>query len=414
MDVTLPFETWSPYALSLLIGFMVGFQRERTDPTIAGIRTFPLLTLFGTICGTFADRFTPWLVVGGLIAVVGLIVVGSPRPRDPEHSSVTTEAAMLVMYALGVVIPFCDAWLAIILAAVVALLLHFKPALHGLVARIGERDLNAIVQFVIVSCIVLPLVPVTEWGPGGVINLHETWWMVVLMVGIGLSAYVLYKWFGSEAGVLLSGVLGGAISSTATTATYAKRSKGSAGTALLAAVIVLFAAATAYTRQLIEIAVVAPHFMAAAALRLGPVGGTILLAALVGFVRVRKEKPKLPEPENPAELKVALLFAALYSVVHVAAALAKTYGGATGLYVIAGLSGLTDIDAITLATSRQVSSGGLDPDTGASALLLASLTNTAFKLGMVGVLGSRRMLLFVGIGFCAALAVGAVVFFFMR
>jgi uncharacterized membrane protein (DUF4010 family) len=226
------------------------------------------------------------------------------------------------------------------------------------------------------------------------------------MVGISLAGYVAFKIFGAKAGTLLGGLLGGLVSSTATTASYARRSTKLPGSANLAALVIMIASTTVFVRVLVEVAAVAPgNFM-----QIGPPLATMLAAccviAAVAFRFNRDRSAELPAQENPAELKSALIFGALYAVVILAVAAAKDHFGSSGLYAIAVLSGLTDMDAITLSTAQLVNNGTIEINTGWRVILVASLSNLAFKAGIVAALGNRGLLRRISILFGLAVLSG--------
>ncbi|HEY6553477.1 MAG TPA: DUF4010 domain-containing protein, partial [Vicinamibacteria bacterium] len=315
----------------------------------------------------------------------------------------------LLMYGVGAYLAVGPIQVAVVLGGAVAVLLHFKQELHGLAARIGDRDFRAAMQFVIISLIVLPVLPDATYGPYDVLNPREVWWMVVLIVGLSLAGYVAYKLFGAGAGTVLAGILGGLISSTATTASYARRSRESPDLSRLAALVVMLASTVVYGRVLVEIAAVARGRLLDLAPPLAAMLGVCALVAGVAWLLGRDGDGELPKQENPAELKAALLFGALYAAVLLAVAFARDRFGAAGLYMVAAISGLTDVDAITLSTSRLVQGGRLDADTGWRAILLASMSNLGFKAGIVAVLGSRALLGRIVLLFGAAMAGGGLI-----
>ena len=289
--------------------------------------------------------------------------------------------------------------LAVALGAGVAVLLHLKPVLQGLVARIGDADFRAIMSFVVVSLVVLPVLPDRTFGPYHVLNPREIWLMVVLIVGIGLAGYLGYKLLGARGGSLLGGLLGGLISSTATTVTFARRAREQGGASGPAAAVILLASAVAFARILVEIGVVARAFFRTAALPLGLLTLLFLAVALVSWLRQAGREQAVPEPKNPSELKGALVFAALYAVILLAVAAARDYLGSRGLYAVAVISGLTDVDAITLSTANLVRAGGLEAGTGWRIIALAALSNLGFKAGAVALLGRRALLARVALGY---------------
>jgi uncharacterized membrane protein (DUF4010 family) len=292
---------------------------------------------------------------------------------------------------------------------VVALLLHFREPLHEFAGKMGENDLRAIMQLVLIALVILPLLPDRAFGPYGVLNPYQIWWMVVLIVGLSLAGYVAYKMFGADAGAALSGVLGGLISSTATTVSYARQSRETPETARLAALVVMVASAVVFGRVLVEIAAVAPRQLVVMGPPIGAMLGVAVLISIGAWFLGRDSAAEPPKPENPAELKSALVFGALYAAVLLAVAFARDRFGTAGLYAVAGISGLTDVDAITLSTSRLVNGGGVDPRTGWRAILLAALTNMVFKAGIVAVLGSRGLFGRIALLFGMAILGGAAI-----
>lgn len=405
-------DLFQTLGISLGLGLLVGLQRQHDQSELAGIRTFPLITLFGTICGFLAQDFGGWVVALGLVSLAGLVVVANLMRSKTANFDVglTTEAAALLMYALGAYLVHGDGTVAVAVGAVVAVLLHLKDTLHRAVAKIGQKDLKAIMQFVVISLIILPVLPDETYGPYDVLNPHNIWLMVVLIVGIGLSGYFAYKVFGQKSGTLLGGVLGGLISSTATTVSYARRTKGNSETSTtLAAIVIFIATAVSFVRVVAEVAVVAPGTLPTVAPPLAAVFLLMLVLGTVTYFFKGDNEDKMPEQGNPAQLKTALVFGLIYAAVTLATAFAQDKLGSSGLYVVAVISGLTDVDAITLSTSRLMHLGNLELQTGWRTILLAALSNIAFKAGLVGVLGSRAVFGRVALLFGIVLAGGLLV-----
>jgi uncharacterized membrane protein (DUF4010 family) len=398
-------------AVALGLGLLVGLQRERMDSAIAGIRTFALITVLGTVAAQLGQVFGGWMVAVGLLAVAGLVTAGnlSRLPQGKADPGQTTEFAAVLMYGIGAWVVVGSMTQAVVLGGVVALLLQLREPLHEFAGKIGEQDIKAIMQLVLIALVILPLLPDRAFGPYGVLNPYQVWWMVVLIVGISLLGYVAYKLFGAKAGTVVAGILGGVISSTATTVSYARRTKEDPGISRLAALVVMIASAVTFVRVMAEIAVVAHGSFLALAPPLAVMLGVAVVLSLVAWLIDRHAAQEPPEPANPAELRSALLFGVLYAAVLLALAFARDRFGTAGLYSVAALSGLTDVDALTLSTARLVDGGHLAAADGWRAILLAILVNLVFKGAIVAVLGSRRMLGRVAVLFAAALAAGGVV-----
>ncbi|MBF8964124.1 MgtC/SapB family protein [Pontibacter sp. FD36] len=387
-------ELFQVLAISLGLGLLVGLQRQHDNAQIAGIRTFPLITLFGSLTALMAQQLGGWIVGAGLLATAAIVVAANLlKKREPiPDIGQTTEAALLLMYVIGAYLVFGSKTVAVALGATVAVLLHLKATLHGIVARIGQQDLTAIMQFVVISLVILPILPNTEYGPYQVLNPHNIWLMVVLIVGIGLLGYFVYKIFGNRAGTFLGGVLGGLISSTATTVSYARRTKNAKGSGQMAAIVIFIASTVSFIRILTEVVIVAPTTLPAVAPPLLAVIALMVVTGLVAYFANKEESDQMPEQENPAQLKAALVFGAVYGLVILATAAAADYLGDSGLYIVAIISGLTDVDAITLSTSRLMNLGNLSPESGWRVILVAGLSNIAFKGALVGFLGNKGLL----------------------
>lgn len=389
--------------IALGLGLLVGLQRERAQSPLAGIRTFALLTLLGTVSGLLGA----WAVAAGAIGVALLLVAGNlMRAESEEHPGLTTEVAVLLMYAVGAYLAVGHEAVAVAVGGATALLLQFKEPMHAFVARMGEKDITAIMQFVLIALVILPVLPDQAYDAFGVLNPRKIWLMVVLIVAINLGGYITYKLLGEQVGTLLGAILGGLISSTATTVSYARRTKETPEMVGLATVVMLIATTVAYLRVMIWIGVVAPTHWWSMGLPLLVMLGLMGLLAAGAFLFYRGEERSMPEQQNPAELKTALIFGGLYAGVLFAIAAAKQYLGDTGLYGVAILSGLHDMDAITLSTSQLVQQGHLQADTGWRLVLIASLANLVMKGIIAAVLGLRllawRIAAFYGLG----LAVG--------
>lgn len=397
--------------LSLLLGLLVGLQREHAAHGMAGMRTFPLITLSGTVAALLGLEFGGWIVAAGWLGIVAVLALGAllqVRQNGAADLGTTTYAAGLLMYAVGALLVAAPLGVGVAVGGGVAVLLQFKPELHGFVRKLGDQDVRAIMQFVLITCIILPVLPDEAYGPFSVFNPQKTWLMVVLIVGMSLGGYIVYKFLGQDAGILLGGLLGGVVSSTATTAGYARMARASAAGRRVAAIVVAIASAVVFLRVLVIAAVVAPAFLAAAAPPLGILLVLATLPALARWYRVRRRAGPLPEQKNPTQLKSAIAFGLVYAGVLFALAAAKEYLGGRGLYMVAVLSGLTDMDAITLSTSRMVGDAALDPATGWRLIVAAAMSNLVFKAAMAGSLAGWALFRQLAALFAAPLVGGAV------
>jgi uncharacterized membrane protein (DUF4010 family) len=280
------------------------------------------------------------LLPAGLLAGTGMLIVAYARVGPGEDPGTTTVAAAGVAYLLGALAGLGEAPLATALAIVVTALLYFKPELESVTATLSREEQVAMLQFLVITFIVLPILPDRTYGPYGVLNPRQIWLMVVLIAGVGVASYVAMRIAGERHGTLLTGLLGGLVSSTATTALYARRSAEAPGSAQVALVVVSLANLVVLVRVAAYSAVVAPDILP----RLLPVLGLALAAGVVvvAFLFVRADRGArlaLPAARNPAEIGMALRFGALYAAVLFAAAWMEDAIGSRGLYLATALSG---------------------------------------------------------------------------
>jgi len=399
--------------LSLGMGLLVGLQREYVSSKTAGIRTFPLITITGTVCGLLAKEFDVWILVAGFLGVISLLIIGSiQKIKDKqEGSGITTEAAVLLMFSLGAYLVFGEPIVAVVLTGVTTVLLHFKTSLHGWVDKIGEQDLRAVMQFVLITMVILPVLPNTTYDQYKVLNPRDIWLMVVLIVAISLSGYFAYKLLGDKIGALSGGILGGLISSTATTVSYSKIAARNIPAGKFAAFVIITASAISLVRVLIEIRIVSPSsFMNLAFPLVAELAVMIILTGILSF-KQRKGDFKMQDQKNPAELKSAITFGLLYAVISFLSAAAKHKLGNEGLYIVSILSGLTDMDAITLSTAKMTEQKSIDASLGWRLILIAFLSNLVFKGGMAMVIGGKELGKTIALLFGISILTGLAIFF---
>jgi uncharacterized membrane protein (DUF4010 family) len=411
MDLSTVFEH---LGIGIGLGLLVGLQRESVSSRLAGVRTFPLVTVLGSVCGLLSQSQGGWVIAAGLVALAAIIMMGKVAEfkEGPADPGLTTEISLLLMYVVGAYLTIGYKEVAIALGGAVAVLLQFKGLLHGMVSRLGDNDLKAIMQLALISLVILPVLPNHAFGPYTVLNPRQIWWMVVLIVGISLVGYVAYKFFGSSAGVFWGGIFGGIISSTATTLSCSRRTEEVPGTERLSAITIMIASTILFFRLLVIIGAIAPAFLPSA----GP--PLLLLLALLCAVslflwdRGRDKTTLMPAPGNPSNLRPAIMFAFIYGVTLLCVAAAKEHFGSTGMYTVAALSGLTDLDAITVSVSQLVGAGRLAAAHGWKLIVLATMANFVFKGGLIFVVGSRRLFKRVALPFSLAIITGMALIYF--
>lgn len=397
-------EALPQFLTSLAIGMLIGLERERNPSAKAGLRTFTLVALFGTLSAMISSKTgSTWLLVAGLCIVGAMIIAAyfnsSSEDKDP---GTTTIAALLLCYSLGAIVWYDQARLAIMLAITTTTLLYFKPELRGMTQRLTRRDLVSILQFLVLTFIILPILPDQNYGPYGAFNPYQAWMMVVLISGLSLAGYVALHWSGNRYGPALLGLMGGMVSSTATTLAYARHGRDNEDMVHLSTLVILIASQVVLVRLMVISALISPAVLPSLLLPLGIGLAFGVIAILLGWKKLNSNTV-LPKPTsaNPTEIPAALGFALIYVVVLLCAAWLSDFAGNSGLYAVAAISGLTDVDAITLSSLRLFDLEKLSGTHATISISIAFLTNMLLKFGLVFFIGGKKLALHVLAGFLA-------------
>lgn len=396
-------------AFALALGLIIGFQREQKQFTLAGIRTFPILSLIGFFCAQFEN---PWILPAGLVAVTIIVARGMGTREEIKASGVTTEVTAIFVVLMGAGFAGIKNYEMVIVAGgICALLLHLKQSMHGWVKHLNTIEIHAIMQFILIAFVILPLLPDRTYDEFNVINPRKIWLMVVLINGISLVSFSVQKIIGAAAGTIWTGILGGLISSTATTVTLSRRSVLYPSLYFLVPALVI-ASTAAFLRIFAEIYFVAPLTFEAVSLPLAVLFATMVGLSCIAYYITSKHKKIEVEHGDPAQLKAALVFGFLFAVILYASAWTRHNYGEQGLYIVSLISGLIDIDAVTLSTAQLVEERKVNPDTGWRLIITAFLSNLGFKSVLVLTIAKgpirNQVLLYFGI----SLVAGIIVLFF--
>ena len=386
------------FGAALGLGMLIGLERERTrgeERTFAGVRTFSLVALLGAT-SVFAgiQAGIPWVVGVVFLAVVAVVAVAYYVTAKGGSVGATTEISLLLTFLIGSMCAWNQVGVAGAVTVAAMLLLALKGWLHNLARHIEASDVEATLKFAIITLIVLPLVPNTNFGPEGleVINPYKTWLMVVLIAGLNFLGYVLVKVVGREHGLGITGLLGGLVSSTAVTLSFSQRSRVEPGLAPVLALAILLAWTVMFFRVVLEVGVVNISLVKDLALGMVLMGSVSLAICFLLWRRGRRtEKAEVDSGRNPFELGDAIKFGALFAVVIFAASAAQAYFGDTGLYLAGALAGLTDVDAIALSMANLAREDPASSDAAARTIVIAVISNTMVKCGMAIWLGAPSM-----------------------
>ncbi|HWR96954.1 MAG TPA: DUF4010 domain-containing protein [Candidatus Methanoperedens sp.] len=389
-------------ATALLIGALVGIEREKHKVAggnvgIAGVRTFTLIALVGAVAAALTRELnSPWVLVAALTLVAGILIAGYvelARVR-PQEIGMTTEAAAMTVCLLGAMCVLGHPGLAAALGIVTAALLAYKQPLHGLVGLINHDELYAGLRLLIASFVVLPLLPRRTIDPWDALNPYSLWLLVVLICTLSLAGYVATRWLGRGRGTALTGVTGGFVSSTAVTLSFARRSREAGadadGDALACGILLSWA--VMFVRVLIEVLVVHPGLVAQVAPAFAAMGAAAAAAAWWHYRCASSAAAAGGELvlHSPFSLTEAVKFALFFGLVLVVFKIVQGHYPEQGPLVVAGLAGLTDVDAVTLSMAKYALGGGSER-VATAAIVIASLTNTLVKCALAAALGSAAL-----------------------
>jgi uncharacterized membrane protein (DUF4010 family) len=410
------------FATALLIGALIGVEREKRKSEglegIGGLRTFILLALIGAVAG-FLSRGdgVPWVLLAAFLPVSALVFAGSSLNSRAEDGTfgLTTEIAAVAVFLLAAMTMLGHRELAIGLGVVTAAALAYKQPLHGLVAKLGWDDVYAGVRLLVATFIILPLLPDRTLDPWEALNPYKLWLLVILISSLSLVGYVATRWLGAGRGTALTGITGGLVSSTAVTLSFARRSRDEPAAGAALACGILLAWAVMFGRVLVLVLAVNAGLVYPLLPPFAAMGLLTLLAAWLLYRRGGKATGPQDVPlRNPFSLTAAAKFAVVFAAVLLLVKVTQFYFPGGGVYIVAALAGLTDVDAITLSMAEYAKSN--PPTVAAIAVVIAAISNTVVKCGMVTTLGGpalRRPLLLTTAGVMVA-GIGGVAVMWLR
>ena len=385
--------------IALLLGFMVGMQRtmsrlSKGEQSFAGSRTFALFALMGYLAGWLGETIDGFIFAA--TAVVGLLVGISYYLKVTRFhkTGMTTQIAAVVTFFLGLMVYADLEHYAIFIAVTMVVLLEIKPHLQKFESHLSATDIDAAVLLLAMSFIVLPVLPNEMIGPYALFNPYKTWLMAVIIAAISFVGYAAVKLLGQKHGVFITGAAGGLVSSTAVSVSLSKMYAGQRPFLDSYAGGVAVACTFMYLRVLFEAAVIHPALAKALAPAYLAAAGTGLLFSYYLFTRAQTADIQLEErtlAKNPLQLSEALKFGLLFGVIYGAIAFTENRFGDIGVYVVSLVSGITDVDAITLSLSELAGHEKLGMATAMNGIVIASVVNSLVKLGIVYWIGGAKL-----------------------
>ena len=423
--------------LAIAIGFLIGMEREIAGihsgrHKLAGLRTITFVALLGAMSVMLDERGVLFLVL--LVLLSAFFITAYVRNTiETDQRGLTTSFVALITFLLGAMVMRGETAVtsggsplvlnltlfSVVIAITATLLLSLKRVLESTVASITPEEFFHSLKFLVVAFIILPFLPVEPVGSFVTVehpvlqhvldevNLSSLWFMVVLIAGIGFAGYVLGKILGAGRGVVLSGFIGGLVSSTATMSAMAERSKtGKIVNAFAIAATV--ATVTSFFRVLLEVVVINPGLVSSVVVPLV----VMALASIVAIILMRRHKEVVPHGElqiehaSPFALVPALKFTGFILAIKVLMVLAMEYELSGGLYLTSLISGLADVDAVTLNASSLAREGRIPASVASTAITLAVLSNMSVKAGIAILFGGPVFRKHIAAAFGGTIAAG--------
>ncbi|MHA7879022.1 MAG: MgtC/SapB family protein [Saccharospirillum sp.] len=404
MDVTnlaLPDETHTAYTLlvALLLGALIGLQRgwvarhRQAGERIAGIRTHALVGLLGGFSALLSETLSLWVLPAMFLGLTALSLVAFwSRLQYERDFSITGLVGLLLSFTFGAVVVSVSVFLGAAGAVITALILDNKAEIHGALTKLHEQELDAGLKLLLISLVILPLLPNEGFGPGGVLNPYEIWWLVVLIAGISFVGYFAIRVAGTQRGILYTSVFAGLSSTTALTLNFARLSQQTPAVSPLLAAGVLIACGTMFPRLLIYAYLFNKALLPSLWLPVLLMGAVLYVNAALILWRAKKGMAfnESVLSRNPLDMSSALYFAVLITVILVLGQFLQQWLGESGIYTLAAVSGIADVDAITLSLTR-MSLSGLTLEVAVFGIVIAASVNNLVKAGLAIGVGRRAM-----------------------
>jgi uncharacterized membrane protein (DUF4010 family) len=387
------------------IGLLIGLEREhsaivKSEHVFAGIRSFVLLALLGFLGMALHFLASPWIFISLMLAVTMITGISYWITANKGDIGSTSELAALLTVALGGMTFLGYIEISLMITVIVLVMLSSKMRLQAVIGQITQEELYALVRFVVVALLIFPFLPDENYGPYNAVNPREVGWVVILTSGLGFLGYVLMRVFGANKGILLTGIIGGLVSSTMVTWIFAKKSKEQATLNAVYTSGILAASTVMVLRVFLWVYLFNKALLAGMAVPLGILFLTAAGATLYFFLKGnRDEKIETNLPlGKPLELTNAFLFGMLYIGIVLVINYANDYFGQEGIFITSGIAGLSDVDAITISISK-MSAISISALTAMNAVLIATLANTIMKFSIALWAGSKDLKKYILIGY---------------
>lgn len=387
------------------IGFVIGLEREfsnyiENEEVFAGIRTFTLVALLGFLTAFLGISYTNWIFIAGFLSVVFMVGLSYWVSSNKGNIGGTTEFATIVTFLLGALILIGNINAGLALTVITVVILSLKVKLRIIIGQITQKEIYALIRFVVIALLILPFLPNTYFGTFNVINPKEIGWIIVLTSGIGFVGYMLIKFLGADKGILFTSIFGGLVSSTIVTYTFSKKSKETPELSRNFSVGIFAATSVMIIRMVLLVWVFNRPMLNAL---IEPLIIIFLTTIGVTFYCYKKQitNPILNNKlalGTPLNIKNAIFFGAFYIGILLLISYSNREYGENGIYFSSAISAFTDIDAIAISVSK-LGGTSIKLITAQNAIIIATLANTVSKIGIAVWTGSSEFKKYVLIGY---------------
>jgi len=415
LDKLTVYHLFVALAVGLLIGLERGWhEREAVEgERIAGIRTYGLIGLLGGCSAILAQLSQAWLLGLFFVGLCLLMITAYVVTTFGHHKDIglTSLVAALLTFVFGALAGFGEVSIASAAAVVTTLLLGYKSSIHGWLNRIDEQELHAIMQLLLISVLILPLLPNRTYDPWQALNPYEIWLMVVLIAAVSFVGYFALKIGGPRRGAVFTGLFSGLVSSTALTLSFSRMARHNPAIQNALAAGILIACSAMFPRMLLLASIINVNLLHH--LWFPTLVMTIcLLLPTIFYLRSTPHEPQSAHSpiSNPLELKPAIVFGLFLAFIMLLSKILKVRFGDAGILILSAISGIMDVDAINLSLSR-MSLEDLNAQVAATGITLAAVVNTLIKGSLASIIGGSYMGLRVGLPLAISALAGVVMLF---
>lgn len=431
------------FFLSLLLGAVIGAQREMTlqkfkKQDFAGFRTYTIITMLGFLLGylSFVRLDEMYIALVGILGMFAFSLVAykqvSVRGKDV---SIISEISAVVMFIVGILVALQEYYFSVIVTFILTSLVAVGNQLHGFAKKLTTNEVFASLKFALISIIVLPLLPNKNFSLNdmsgiremllhfglsqdfliamNVFNPFEIWLMVVFVSAIAFVGYILMRTIGAQKGILYTGFLGGLMSSTALTSSFSIESKRIPFALTPLAIGVIVACSIMFYRIIFTVSILFPSLVSLLFVPMGVMGSVGLLLAFFLFKKSKKDHKQEFKVDTPFALKPAFFFAGFYVGIIFLAQAMLYYFGESGVLLVAFLSGIADVDAITISLARLSADGVISSKLAVLGIVIAAFSNTIVKAGIAYSLGAKKFAKYVFIVFSLIILSGVLTLLFI-